>query len=68
MFLHYPRDTAQTQLEARAEADPSVLDRMEASYAAYAASRYTAVPDGYDELQTPVSYTHLDVYKRQSQL
>ena len=34
------------------EADPSVLDRMEASYAAYAASRYTAVPDGYDELQT----------------
>ena len=32
--------------------DPSVLDRMEASYAAYAASRYTAVPDGYDELQT----------------
>lgn len=33
------------------EADPSVLDRMEASYAAYAASRYTAVPDGYDELQ-----------------
>ena len=25
---------------------------MEASYAAYAASRYTAVPDGYDELQT----------------
>ena len=24
---------------------------MEASYAAYAASRYTAVPDGYDELQ-----------------
>ena len=34
------------------DADPSVLDRMEASYAAYAASRYTAVPDGYDELQT----------------
>ena len=34
------------------EADPSVLDRMQASYAAYAASRYTAVPDGYDELQT----------------
>ena len=52
MFLYYPRDTAQTQLEARADADPSVLDRMEASYAAYAASRYTAVPDGYDELQT----------------
>ena len=52
VFLYYPRDTAQTQLEARAEADPSVLDRMEASYAAYAASRYTAVPDGYDELQT----------------
>ena len=51
MFLYYPRDTAQTQLEARADADPSVLDRMEASYAAYAASRYTAVPDGYDELQ-----------------
>ena len=38
--------------EAGADADPSVLDRMEASYAAYAASRYTAVPDGYDELQT----------------
>ena len=52
VFLYYPRDTAQTQLEARADADPSVLDRMEASYAAYAASRYTAVPDGYDELQT----------------
>ena len=51
VFLYYPRDTAQTQLEARADADPSVLDRMEASYAAYAASRYTAVPDGYDELQ-----------------
>ena len=52
VFLYYPRDTAQTQLETRADADPSVLDRMEASYAAYAASRYTAVPDGYDELQT----------------
>ena len=51
VFLYYPRDTAQTQLETRADADPSVLDRMEASYAAYAASRYTAVPDGYDELQ-----------------
>lgn len=38
--------------EDGADADPSVLDRMEASYAAYAASRYTAVPDGYDELQT----------------
>ena len=37
--------------EDGADADPSVLDRMEASYAAYAASRYTAVPDGYDELQ-----------------
>ena len=26
VFLYYPRDTAQTQLEARADADPSVLD------------------------------------------
>ena len=28
-----------------------MLDRMESSYAAYANSHYTAVPDGYDDLQ-----------------
>ena len=51
VFLYYPRSTAQDLLTARAEGDPSVLDRMESSYAAYAASHYTAVPDGYDDLQ-----------------
>lgn len=52
VFLYYPRSIAQELLAARAEGDPSVLDRMESSYAAYANSHYTAVPDGYDDLQT----------------
>lgn len=51
MFLYYPRSIAKELLAARAEGDPSVLDRMESSYAAYANSHYTAVPDGYDDLQ-----------------
>ena len=51
VFLYYPRSIAKELLAARAEGDPSVLDRMESSYAAYANSHYTAVPDGYDDLQ-----------------
>ena len=51
VFLYYPRSIAKELLATRAEGDPSVLDRMESSYAAYANSHYTAVPDGYDDLQ-----------------
>ena len=51
VFLYYPRSIAKELLAARAEGVPSVLDRMESSYAAYANSHYTAVPDGYDDLQ-----------------
>ena len=51
VFLYFPRDTAKELLAARADEDASVLDRMESSYAAYAESRYTAVPDGYDDLK-----------------
>ncbi len=51
VFLYYPRSMAKELLTARAEGDPSVLDRMESSYAAYVNSHYTAVPDGYDDLQ-----------------
>lgn len=50
VFLYYPRSIAKELLATRDEGDPSVLDRMENSYAAYADSHYTAVPDGYDDL------------------
>lgn len=52
VFLYYPRDTAATLLQARAGEAASVLDRMESSYAAYAASRYTALPEGYEDIKT----------------
>lgn len=48
MFYYFPRGEAKTLLAARADADPSVLDRLESAYAAYAESRYLATPDGAD--------------------
>lgn len=47
-FYYFPRGEAKTLLTARADADPSVLDRLESAYAAYAESRYLATPDGAD--------------------
>ena len=47
-FYYFPRGEAKTLLTARADADPSVLDRLESAYAAYAESRYLAMPDGAD--------------------
>lgn len=47
-FYYFPRREAKTLLTARADADPSVLDRLESAYAAYAESRYLATPDGAD--------------------
>lgn len=52
VFLYYPRDTAAALLQTRADETPGVLDRMESSYAAYAESHYTTLPDGYDEIKT----------------
>lgn len=43
-FYYFPRGEAKTLLTARADADPSVLDRLESAYAAYAESRYLATP------------------------
>ena len=47
-FYYFPRGEAKTLLTARADADSSVLDRLESAYAAYAESRYLATPDGAD--------------------
>lgn len=47
-FYYFPRGEAKMLLTARADADPSVLDRLESAYAAYAESRYLATPDGAD--------------------
>ena len=47
-FYYFPRGEAKTLLTARADADPSVLDRLESAYAVYAESRYLATPDGAD--------------------
>lgn len=47
-FYYFPRGEAKTLLTARSDADPSVLDRLESAYAAYAESRYLATPDGAD--------------------
>ena len=47
-FYYFPRGEAKTLLTARADGDPSVLDRLESAYAAYAESRYLAAPDGAD--------------------
>lgn len=47
-FYYFPRGEAKTLLTARADAGPSVLDRLESAYAAYAESRYLATPDGAD--------------------
>ena len=47
-FYYFPRGEAKTLLTARTDADPSVLDRLESAYAAYAESRYLATPDGAD--------------------
>lgn len=47
-FYYFPRGEAKTLLTARADADPSVLDRLESAYAAYAESHYLETPDGAD--------------------
>ena len=47
-FYYFPRGEAKTLLTARADSDPSVLDRLESAYAAYAEIRYLATPDGAD--------------------
>ena len=48
VFYYFPRKEAKALLTARAEGDPSVLDRLETAYAAYARAHYLAVPDGDD--------------------
>lgn len=53
VFSYYPRNTYKKVVEGwnLDESKSSVLDRVEASYAAYAASGYLDVPEGFEELE-----------------
>lgn len=53
VFYYFPRREAKALLAARADEDPSVLDRLEGAYAAYAEGHYLTTPAGagYDALQ-----------------
>ena len=62
VFYYFPRKQAKELLAARADSDPSVLDRLESAYAAYVQGHYLTVPTGadYDALQEACTAQKLD--------